>query len=305
MRTKLTAMLITAVIMATGCAAYAPAYAADKIGDINSDGKISAVDIVLLDEYLLCRRMLIEEQLRNCDCTKNGKIDAFDLAVLKKLASEPQTETPVEPEGEVLEEKGLVHSGFATYYDGGYVGGCAMLDPVSKEDYWITAMNIFDYDNALLAGAYLEVTGEHGTINVLVTDLLPEGQKGDLDLYIDAFPLIAPAIKGKVPVTWKIVPLDSAENAPVSYKFKEGSSRYWCAVQVRNHRYPIAKLEYRNKSGEFVELPRRHYNYFESDSMGEGPYTFRITDIYGSVVIDENIPLNPNGIEEGHVQLPK
>lgn len=206
----------------------------------------------------------------------------------------------------ILEPKGTIHTGEGTFYGGGYVGGCAMLDPVST-DYWIVAMNLEDYNEAQLAGAYLEVTGELGTINMLVTDLLPEGKKGDLDLYVDAFPLIAPAEKGRVPVSWKIVPLDSAENAPVSYKYKEGSSEFWCGVQVRNHRYPITKLEYLDENGEFQEINRRRYNYFESDKMGKGPFTFRITDIYGQVVVDENIPFSYDDTEiiQGHVQLPK
>lgn len=206
----------------------------------------------------------------------------------------------------ILESKGTIHTGEGTFYGGGYVGGCAMLDPVST-DYWIVAMNLEDYNEAQLAGAYLEVTGELGTINMLVTDLLPEGKKGDLDLYVDAFPLIAPAEKGRVPVSWKIVPLDSAENAPVSYKYKEGSSEFWCGVQVRNHRYPITKLEYLDENGEFQEINRRRYNYFESDKMGKGPFTFRITDIYGQVVVDENIPFSYDDTEiiQGHVQLPK
>ncbi|HEZ7987085.1 MAG TPA: expansin EXLX1 family cellulose-binding protein [Ruminococcus sp.] len=206
----------------------------------------------------------------------------------------------------ILEPKGTIHTGEGTFYGGGYVGGCAMLDPVST-DYWIVAMNLEDYNEAQLAGAYLEVTGELGTINMLVTDLLPEGKKGDLDLYVDAFPLIAPAEKGRVPVSWKIVPLDSAENAPVSYKYKEGSSEFWCGVQVRNHRYPITKLEYLDENGEFQEINRRRYNYFESDKMGKGPFTFRITDIYGQVVVDENVPFSYDDTEiiQGHVQLPK
>lgn len=206
----------------------------------------------------------------------------------------------------ILEPKETIHTGEGTFYGGGYVGGCAMLDPVST-DYWIVAMNLEDYNEAQLAGAYLEVTGELGTINMLVTDLLPEGKKGDLDLYVDAFPLIAPAEKGRVPVSWKIVPLDSAENAPVSYKYKEGSSEFWCGVQVRNHRYPITKLEYLDENGEFQEINRRRYNYFESDKMGKGPFTFRITDIYGQVVVDENVPFSYDDTEiiQGHVQLPK
>ncbi|MBO5163733.1 MAG: hypothetical protein J6B75_04730 [Ruminococcus sp.] len=206
----------------------------------------------------------------------------------------------------ILEPKGTVHTGDGTFYGGGYVGGCAMLDPVST-DYWIVAMNLADYNDAQLAGAYLEVTGELGTINMLVTDLLPEGKKGDLDLYVDAFPLIAPAEKGRVPVSWKIVPLDTAENAPVCYKYKEGTTEFWCGVQVRNHRYPITKLEYLDENGEFVEINRRPYNYFESMDMGKGPFTFRITDIYGQVIIDENIPLSTDDTEiiPGHVQFPK
>ena len=167
-------------------------------------------------------------------------------------------------------------------------------------------MNLADYNDAQLAGAYIEVTGELGTINMLVTDLLPEGKKGDLDLYTDAFPLIAPVEKGRVPVSWKIIPLDSAENAPMSYKFKEGSSEFWCGVQVRNHRYPITRLEYLDENGEFVEIKRRPYNYFESAEMGAGPFTFRITDIYGRQVIDRDIPLSKDDtvIYEGHAQLP-
>lgn len=249
----------------------------------------------------------------------DGRVDVFDMIIalqnnrsaeeLKKLCRfilNDKSEEAVIDESCILEPKGTVHTGEGTFYGGGYTGGCAMLDPVSS-DYWVVAMNLADYNNAQLAGAYLEVTGELGTINMLVTDLLPEGKKGDLDLYVDAFPLIAPAEKGRVPVSWKIIPLDTAENAPVCYKYKEGTTEYWCGVQVRNHRYPIAKLEYLNENGIFTEIERRQYNYFESDGMGAGPFTFRITDIYGQVVIDENIPLSYDDTEiiQGHVQLPE
>lgn len=249
----------------------------------------------------------------------DGRVDVFDMIIalqnnrsadeLKKLCRfilNDKSEEAVIDESCILEPKGTVHTGEGTFYGGGYTGGCAMLDPVSS-DYWVVAMNLADYNNAQLAGAYLEVTGELGTINMLVTDLLPEGKKGDLDLYVDAFPLIAPAEKGRVPVSWKIIPLDTAENASVCYKYKEGTTEYWCGVQVRNHRYPITKLEYLNENGEFTEIERRQYNYFESDGMGAGPFTFRITDIYGQVVIDENIPLSYDDTEiiQGHVQLPE
>lgn len=257
------------------------------------------------------------------DIYPDGVIDSFDVAMARKKGlsaaeimtiqnyvlgrgyTEPQPDVTID-ESCILEPKGTIHTGEGTFYGGGYVGGCAMLDPVSR-DYWIVAMNLADYNDAQLAGAYIQVTGELGTINMLVTDLLPEGKKGDLDLYTDAFPLIAPPEKGRVPVSWKIIPLDSAENAPISYKYKEGTSEFWCGIQLRNHRYPITKLEYLDENGIFQEIKRRPYNYFESDKMGAGPFTFRITDIYGQVVIDENIPLSFDDTEiiQGHVQLPE
>lgn len=257
--------------------------------DVNGDQTVDAYDLV---------------------CARQNGMDSQGLSELSGYllgqGAGSSGEDVLIDESCILEPKGTVHTGDGTYYGGGYVGGCAMLDPVSA-DYWIVAMNLADYNNAQLAGAYLEVTGELGTINMLVTDLLPEGKKGDLDLYVDAFPLIAPKEKGRVPVSWKIIPLDTAENAPVCYKYKEGTSEFWCGIQVRNHRYPITRLEYLSENGEFVEIPRRQYNYFEAMDMGKGPFTFRITDIYGQMIIDENIPLSCDDSEiiEGHVQFPE
>ena len=271
-------------------AAVFPAFSAGDRYDLDGDDKVDAFDMVLARQG-----GLPESEL--------AKLQSFLLG--NGASAQPDTEYTID-ESCILEPKGTVHTGEGTFYGGGYEGGCAMLDPVSR-DYWIVAMNLADYNDAQLAGAYIQVTGELGTINMLVTDLLPEGKKGDLDLYTDAFPLIAPVEKGRVPVSWKIIPLDSAEDAPMSYKFKEGSSPFWCGVQVRNHRYPITKLEYLNDKGEFVEINRRPYNYFESMDMGPGPYTFRITDIYGQQVIDRDIPLSEDDtvIYQGHAQLPK
>ena len=255
----------------------------------NSDGRVDTFDLI---------------SARKSGADK-AELQALSDFVLGRKASGGYDSEYTIDESCILEPKGTVHTGEGTFYGGGYEGGHAMLDPVSR-DYWIVAMNHSDYNSAQLAGAYLEVTGELGTINMLVTDELPEGKKGDLDLYTDAFPLIAPVEKGRVPVSWKIVPLDSAEDAPICFKYKEGTTQFWCGVQVRNHRYPITKLELL-KDGEWVEIPRRPYNYFESREMGAGPFTFRITDIYGQVIIDRDIPLSEDDTEiiQGHVQFPK
>lgn len=282
--------LLAAVMF--GCVCIGSVSAAGAELDVNSSGEVNSLDMAAM------RR-------NPQDLNGDGILDDSDFSLLSDFILGKNTDEYFIDESAILEPKGTIHYGEGTFYGGGYEGGCAMLDPISREDYWIVAMNLADYNNAQLAGAYIEVTGELGTINMLVTDLLPEGKKGDLDLYTDAFPLIAPVEKGRVPVSWRIIPLDSAENTPISFKFKEGSSEFWCSVQVRNHRYPVTKLEYLNEDGEYVELPRRLYNFFESDEMGPGPFTFRITDIYGQVIVDRDIPLVPDQVTEGHVQFPK
>ncbi len=281
--------IITAI---TACAAavtmlLTPSANAAAPMDYVPDGKINCFDVIAAR-----RKGVPTEELKALTdhILGRGKFDG-DYTVDEEL---------------ILEPKGTVHTGEGTFYGGGYVGGCAMLDPVPM-NYWIVAMNLADYNEGQLAGAYIEVTGELGTINMLVTDLLPEGKKGDLDLYTDAFPLIAPAEKGRVPVSWKIIPLDTADHLPVYYKYKEGTSDFWMGVQVRNHRYPITKLEYLNEDGGWTEIKRRRYNYFEAAGMGPGPFTFRITDIYGQQVIDRDIPLSYDDTEiiRGHAQFPE
>ena len=310
------AKMISVGIMCIMLSAFSvfPVRAAEQVtpGDVNGDGKINIVDYIRLKKHFISGADN-GNSAEGADVNSDGSVTSADLTALRNIllnvtdpgssnTEEPVTEYPID-ESCILEPKGTIHTGEGTFYGGGYVGGCAMLDPVST-DYWIVAMNLEDYADARLAGAYLEVTGELGTINMLVTDLLPEGKKGDLDLYVDAFPLIAPVEKGRVPVSWKIVPLDIADKVPVSYRFKEGSSEFWCGVQLLDHRYPIAKLEYLNDDGEFVEIERRRYNYFESMEMGPGPFTFRATDIYGQVIVDRDIPLVLDEKIEGKSQFP-
>lgn len=182
------------------------------------------------------------------------------------------------------------HKGEGTYYDR-TSAGAANLDDY-EASYYTAAMNHEDYMNGL-AGAFIEITDKDGDkINVLITDRLPEGAKGDIDLSRKAFAKIEPLVTGRMNITWKIIPFPTSE--PISYVFKPTSTQWWAEVQVRNGRYPIKKLEYYDKTAKkYVELERQEYNYFTASSgMGAGPYTFRVTDFYGHVLTDTNISIN-------------
>src|SRR5581483_3709096 len=72
----------------------------------------------------------------------------------------------------------------------------------------------------------------------------------------------------------------------ISYHFKDGANAAWTAIQVRNARYPIAKLE--AMSGvTYGELPGFDYNFFvKADGLCNGPCQLRVTHQRGQVVED-------------------
>jgi len=197
---------------------------------------------------------------------------------------------------------GPVHTGEGTYYAATGAGNCS-FDP-SPQDLMVAALNHVDYADSALCGAYIQVTGPQGSVIVRVVDQCPGCPEGDVDMSQEAFAKIAQLSAGWVPISWQLVsvPLDG----PIVYHFKDGSNQWWTAVQIRNHRNPILKLEYHDTSSSvFQEVPRFDYNYFiKTDGMGPGPYTFRVTDTLGNVLLDSIIPLTPDGDVSGSGQFP-
>jgi expansin (peptidoglycan-binding protein) len=197
-------------------------------------------------------------------------------------------------------------NGEGTFYDFADGGGNCSFTP-TPSDLMVGAMNNADYTNAWLCGAYVEITGPKGVVTVRIVDRCPECKPGDIDLSPQAFARIADLPQGRVPISWHLVspPL----NSPIVYQFKEGSNEWWTAVQIRNHRNPIWRVEFRAEDGSFKQLPRVDYNYFigrveEGTKMGPGPYTLRVTDIFGNTLTDTGIPLVENGEVRGSKQFP-
>jgi expansin (peptidoglycan-binding protein) len=177
-----------------------------------------------------------------------------------------------------------------------------MFDP-SPADLMVAALNGVEWNTAAYCGAYVSVSGPKGSVTVRIVDQCPGCGAGDLDLSEQAFAKIANLAQGRVPITWQVV--SPALSGPIAYHFKDGSNQWWTAVQIRNHRNPIHKLEYQNTGGAWVEVPRTSYNYFvRSSGMGPGPYTFRVTDWYGNTLVDGGIPHVENGTLNGGGQFP-
>lgn len=192
-------------------------------------------------------------------------------------------------------------SGAGTYYSADGTGNCGF--DASPNDLMVAAMNAVDYDHAAWCGACLAVSGPNGQVVVRVVDQCPGCKHGDLDLSPQAFARLAPLAAGRIPITWHEVACEVT--GAIAYRFKDGANPYWTAIQLRNHRYPIAKLEARAADGSYAELPRADYNYFvAAQGLGAGPYALRVTDARGHALDDSGIALGAAVTRSGAAQFP-
>lgn len=66
-------------------------------GDINGDGSLNMADIVLFQKWLLNQPGLEINDLTAADLYMDGKLDVFDLCLMKKALIEKMNDTPVSP----------------------------------------------------------------------------------------------------------------------------------------------------------------------------------------------------------------
>jgi expansin (peptidoglycan-binding protein) len=194
---------------------------------------------------------------------------------------------------------GVTYRGVATFYDSDGTGAC-LYDPSS--DVMTGAMNHTDYESAKACGAYVLVRAANGaSITVRITNECPgECAPGQIDLSAQAFAALADPKLGLVPITWKLQSPGAAD--PLSIRYKTGSSRYWCGIQVTGHRNPVARLEVRGDSG-WRQLPRTDYNYFISEDGSGCGGPIRITDIFGERLTVNGTTLRPDVVQPTGVQF--
>ncbi len=246
--------------------------------------------IILL--ALITNLILISASILNTDAAALPNVPNADSFIYLPIITSPPGPIPFGP----------VYSGNATWYYATGAGNCSF--PESPENMMVAAMNHTQYADSALCGAYAQVTGPDGTVIVRIVDRCPECPINHIDLSREAFAQIANLSDGLVPISWQLVSYPLVD--PIVYHFKEGSNQWWTAVQIRNHTNPIVSVAYWDGVA-FQEVPRLSYNYFvqTSPGMGEGPYTFRVTDYFGNQLIDNNIPFVEDGEVVGGGQFPQ
>jgi expansin len=187
-------------------------------------------------------------------------------------------------------------NGIATFYNATGGGSCSF--PESPGDLDVVAMGAPSYNNAAYCGACLDVTGVRGTVRVRVVDKCPECAANALDMSESAFAKVANPVDGRVPITWTLVRCDA--KGPIKYQIKDGASKYWTAVQVRNHTLPIERVEI-EKAGKFENAGRVDYNYFilQNGVLTDGAFKVRVFALGGKMLEDTIPAATPMAISDG------
>lgn len=195
---------------------------------------------------------------------------------------------------------GASYSGVATAYDSGDGTGACLFDPTN--DPLIAAMNVADYEAAKACGASILIHASNGkSITVKIVNECPAPcAPGQIDLSQAAFAKLADLKVGRLAITWSLQSPATADTLAIRYK--TGSSRWWCGIQVIGHRNPVGSLEVRVGSA-WHNLTRTDYNYFISpDGSGCGSQ-IRVTDIYGQQLVIDAMPVTPNVAQRTTVQF--
>lgn len=194
---------------------------------------------------------------------------------------------------------GVTYRGVATFYDADGGGAC-LYDP--SDDVMTGAMNQTDYESSKACGAFVLVRAANGaTITVRITNECPgECAPGQIDLSAQAFAKLASPSLGRIPITWNL--LSPSTSDTISIRYKTGSTRYWCGIQVIGHRNPLARLEVRVGNG-WRRLARTDYNYFISEDGSGCGAAIRITDIYGEQLTVNALAVRANVVQPTRLQF--
>jgi expansin (peptidoglycan-binding protein) len=205
----------------------------------------------------------------------------------------PGEEIPVEP---LSDQKDIGAIRVAS--DG--TGNCN-FDP-SPDDLLVAALNPTEYANAAVCGSCIELQGPNQKpVHARIVDSCSGCSTAELGVTPQVFEAMGAKDLLKTTIKWRYT--TCPVEGPVRYRFKEDSSQYWVAIQVRNHKRPIQKLEW-NKNGTWVEVHREAYNYFvEPSGMGAGPIQVRVTATDGETLEDTLPTVAAGTVVDGAAQF--
>ena len=92
---------------------------------------------------------------------------------------------------------------------------------------------------------------------------------------------------------------------PLTFRIKEGASRFWFAIRIGNHGNPLRAVEVRQgTTGPWRATAREDYNYWLlASGAGPGPFSVRVSDVYGHQVTVSGIRMTPGQVQTSVVRM--
>jgi expansin (peptidoglycan-binding protein) len=188
-------------------------------------------------------------------------------------------------------------SGEALYYNPAGGGDRCSIEPLARDGLYV-GLPAARYGNGALCGAYLEVTGPHGTVQAEITDLCPGCNTRQIDLSTAAFAAIQPLSKGTARVGYQLV-TDPSLPGPLAVRVGPGSDAGSLAIQILNHGNPLSGVQVNGK--RLSSHPDGHW--VASGGAGSGPFTVRVTDTLGDTAVLTGIRLRPGALQQTAVLM--
>ena len=194
------------------------------------------------------------------------------------------------------------YNGTGTYFTSNGVGACG--DSTKTDSMLIAAFNYDMYDSSKTCGSCLEINGSLGSVIVTIKDLCSSCPAQNIDLSKFAYSKIGNLINGTMSISWKSVPCPISGG--IIYNFDSYSNLYYISLKIKNIRYAVKKVEFKNNGSDYIEMQRQTYNSFvisPTNSPATSPFDIRVTDILGNV-IEEQVPFNVEVDIQSNFQFP-
>jgi len=216
---------------------------------------------------------------------------------------------------EINYDAGVEH-GRITWYAQSNVVACDI--PMSEWPTYTAALSEAHFQRGLACGATARLIKNGKEIQVMIVDLCPKDENpqwcsGDMTHFdlggTNAFSQLESVETGVTELDFEWLPTPVG-NSPVKLRFKDQVNEYWVAIQVLNHRYPVAKLEINDpQSGSWLTGDRTEegmWNYwqFNFSQALQTPFQIRITDQYGQVIEETASTIQGDYMWTGQNQFP-
>lgn len=167
-------------------------------------------------------------------------------------------------------------------------GNCAFMSAWSQASTNYVALNRPQWDSLTHCGQCIEATcisskckNRNTAVTLQVVDQCPECKYGDLDMSPSALIKIVGSNPGRIEIGWKYV--DCPKPDTIKVCLKEGSNKWWVAIQPTNTRIAVKSLSINDRPGKMLE--GAFYYYIESkDEVPFNKIKVTVTSVDGDVV---------------------